>query len=342
VYSVARIGANVSTTHKFSVQLLPGELVVRNLVVGSDNQEFVGFYPPLQLSARLAQGVAPWKTQWQLSASTLFNTDQNNTGENHSNVSLSAQIDSRSVYNSTRHYASLRLLVEEGFAKKGKEAFQVSIDELEFRLTYIYRLSPRIGPYLRGVVNTRIFDTHVRYDSPQTLYLLSAEGDTARVLTGVSEFTLSPPFSPLQLKQGVGINSQLYRSFPFNVNLRVGVGARQSYLFDTYDLSQGRTTPMRLMNTFSKGLEALVITDVRLTRYAILDSEFDLLMPSSTYDTWEFSWENRLRLALTRFLNTDVVFDFNKDKSVYDHAKDSWARRYRSNQQVLLRLVYLL
>ena len=53
-------------------------------------------------------------------------------------------------------------------------------------------------------------------------------------MAGISEFTLSPPFSPLELRQGIGINAQVISSFPLNLDMRVGFGARQSYFTDTY------------------------------------------------------------------------------------------------------------
>ena len=50
VYSVVKVGDNVSTTRKFSVRLEPGELVQRNLVVDTSTTDntFIGFYPPAQ------------------------------------------------------------------------------------------------------------------------------------------------------------------------------------------------------------------------------------------------------------------------------------------------------
>jgi hypothetical protein len=56
-------------------------------------------------------------------------------------------------------------------------------------------------------------------------------------------------------------------------------------------------------------------------------------MPSADTDSWEFTWENRLRIALSRFVNMDIVVDFQREEPL---------RRLQSRQQVLLRFVYLL
>ena len=331
VYSVVRLGDNISTTRKFSVRLEPGELVQRNLVVDTKDNTFIGFYPPTQYGL-LAQVVdSRWKTSLQLSGSPRLSTSQNKTGTDRSVLALSAEIIGSSVYNTDRHYANLRLDFEEGFTREEGDDFRKSVDEFEVRATYIYRLSKRIGPYLRGVFNTKLFATEARFDQPWSLLIRT--GDQTDYRTGISEFTLFPPFSPLELRQGIGINSQVISSFPLNLDMRVGFGARQSYFTDSYDLNSSRTIARKLEDKTSTGLEAVLLLRSRFSRFPSLDSEFDLLIPKTATDTWEFTWENRLRLPLSRFANVVVVFNFERKPPV---------QRLQSEQEVLLRLNYLL
>ena len=133
--------------------------------------------------------------------------------------------------------------------------------------------------------------------------------------------------------RGVGINSQLIRSFPLTLDMRVGIGARQSYVTDTFDLNALRTVASKLRDTSTTGLEALLILNSRLSRYLSMDSEFDILIPDINTDAWEFTFENRLRLLLSRFVNMDIVLNFERVKPIV---------RLQSRQQVLLRFVYLL
>ena len=179
--------------------------------------------------------------------------------------------------------------------------------------------------------NTRLFAEEARFDQPRNL--LIRDGDQVEGKTGISEFTLSPPFSPLVLRQGIGINSQVISSFPLNLDMRVGFGARQRYVTDTYDLNSSRTIARKLQDTATTGLEAVLLLRSRFSRFPSLDSEFDIIIPETATDTWEFNWENRLRLPLSRFVNLVVVFDFKREQAV---------QRLQSEQQVLLRLNYLL
>ena len=330
VYSVVPVGENISTIHKFSVRLAPGELVQRNLVVDSSDDTFVGFYPPSP-QGLLGQKIGSnWKTALQLSGSTRLSTSQNATGEDRSVLSLDTQVFGRSIYNTDRNFFNLRLTFEEDFILEEGDAFRNSEDEFEVRATYIYRLSERLGPYLRGVFNTKLFATEILFDPPRDLLILNADGRVTK-RTGVEEFTLSPAFSPFELRQGVGINSQVVRSFPFTLDMRVGFGARQKYFTDTFDLKSTRAVALK--DEATTGLEALLILNLRPAQSVILDSEFDIIIPGRAADDWEFAWENRLRLVFSRFVNMDIVFDFEREKAT---------RRLQSQQQVLLRFVYLL
>ena len=305
----------------------------RNLVIDTGDNTFIGFYPPAIQGLLGQSSESRWKTNWQLSGSTQLSTSQNTTGEDLSVVSLSTQIFGRSIYNSDPHFANLRLIFEEGFTREEGDAFRTSIDEFEVRATYIHRLSERIGPSLRGVINTKLFATEARFDQSQSLLIRDEAGNITSTRNDLDEFTLSPTFSPLELRQGVGINSQLIRSFPLTLDMRVGIGARQSYVRDTFDLNDLRTIASKLKDTSTTGLEALLILNSRFSRYLSLDSEFDILIPDINTDSWEFTFENRLRLLLSRFVNMDVVLNFERVKPIV---------RLQSRQQVLIRLVYLL
>ena len=331
VYSVVRVGDNASTTRKFSVRLEPGELVQRNLVVDTSDNTFIGFYPPAQYGLLTQVVDSRWKTSLQLSGSPRLSTSQNTIGVDRSVLALSAEIFGSSVYNTERHYANLRLDFEEGFTREDGDNFRKSVDEFEIRATYIYRLSKRIGPYLRGVFNTRLFAEEEHFDPPQNI--LVRDGDQIESMMGISEFTLSPPFSPIDLRQGIGINAQVISSFPLNLDMRVGFGARQHYVTDTHDLNSSRTIARKLQDTATTGLEAVLLLQSRFSRLPSLDSEFDILIPATDTSTWEFTWENRLRLPLSRVVNVVVVFNFEREPPV---------QRLQSTQQVLLRLSYLL
>lgn len=333
VYHVVREGESFATIRKFSVQLSPGTLTQRNLVVDTGGTgDFIGFYPrPDQQGSRTELTASAVTSQTELSGSVQFNTSQQTGTGDQSSLNLTVQMFNRTRYSTDRDFASIRVILEEGASKVEGEDLSKGVDRAEVRATYIYRLSPRIGPYLRGVVNTNVFPADVRFRTPRDLIRMRESGrvDTLR---NVSEFTTTPALSPIDLRQGIGINSQIVRSFGLNMDLRLGIGASQQVLSDFFrvatDPATGVTRATEFGSTSNTGLEALLIMDARLGRYVNLDSEFDLLITSRKTDKWFFNWENRLRIALTSFINLDIVGDIERDQAL---------SRLQGREQVLLR-----
>jgi hypothetical protein len=332
-YHVVRVGESASTIRKFSVTLQPGSRTQRNLVVNADGTgDFIGFYPRRQTTSSQATRVtSPVTSQTELSGSVQFNTSQQTGTGDQSSLNLAVQIFNRTRYNTDRDYANIRLILEQGASKVEGEDLSKGVDRAELRATYIYRLSQRIGPYLRGVINSNVFPTDTRFRSPRDIVRVREDG-AVDTLRGIREFTTTPSLSPIALRQGVGINSQVLRSSRLNMDLRLGIGARQDIRTDFFEISvnptTGNTVATELATTSSTGLEALVIMDARLGRYVSLDSEFDLLMTSRSTNDWFFTWENRMRIALTSFVNLDIVADIEREEAL---------RRLQGREQVLLR-----
>jgi len=328
VYNIVKVGQPFSTTRKFSVRLAPGELVQRNLVFDSNSDEYIGFYPRLTLlggGAKIAKNIT---SQTEFSGSTLVNRTQRNPAGDASTLTLSVQVFNRSRYSTEKHFASVRLVLEEGATKQEGDAFRKSIDRVELRGTYIYRLSQKFGPYLRGVMNSKLFADDAFFENPRDFEKLNPSGEVIQTELSASNVTLSPTFFPLRLRQGIGINSQLLRTFRVNMDVRVGLGARQTLVSDSFELSDDEMFATELENASSVGFEALLITDARLGKSINLDSEFDLLMPSTKTDDWVFSWENRLRVFLTSYISLDLVADLEREETL---------KRLQGREQVLLR-----
>lgn len=328
VYHVVRVGESFTTIRKFSVQLLPGMLTQRNLIYNSSSGDFIGFYPRLVEQTQTTRDATSILSQTELSGAVQLNTTQNTGGDDRASLNFTVQVFNRTRYNTERDFASIRLILEQGATKEEGEDLRKSSDRAEIRATYIRRLSPRFGPYLRGVVQTTLFAEDARFASQDIIRVRhSGATDTLR---SRDQFTLAPSLSPLTLREGAGINSQLVRSFPLNMDLRLGVGALQTLVTKSFELTvtDGQRTITELESTSSTGLEALLIMDARLSRYVNLDSEFDLLMSSQDRADWFFTWENRLRIALTSFINLDLVVDLERNQTLDDT---------QGREQVLLR-----
>ena len=330
VYHVVKVGESFSTIRKFSVRLEPGQLVQRDLVYDASSGDFIGFYEHPVLPHGTVHIARNLTSQTEFSGSTLFHTSQNTAGEDLASASLSLQVFNRTRYSTDRHFANLRLIFEEGATREGGNDFRKSIDRLELRATYIYRVSTAFGPYLRGVLNTKLFRDYVTFERPLDgdFVMYRPDGTINSIKPNPTEVTLSPAFFPLRLRQGIGINSQLVRSFALNADVRLGFGARQTYVSDSFELASNQRSATELRNAFSRGFEAVFITDARLTKSVNFDSEFDILIPGGNRDDWVFSWQNRLRIFLTSFVNLDLVGDLEREETL---------KRLQGREQILLR-----
>ena len=329
VYSVVRLGDSFATIDKFSVQVLPGIPTQRNLVYNSEAGEFTSFYQRPQLHALVPRATSAVLSQTELSGSVRVNTSQKTAGDNLTSANLALQLFNHARYNTDRHYASLRVLIEQGASWQESQELQKGVDRAESRATYIYRLSPRIGPYLRGVIHSNVFPSETRFRMPRDLIRTASNG-RVDTLEGITRFTTAPSLSPITFREGIGINSRVFRYFALNTDLRLGIGALQELYKGFFDVrtDSAATRAIEFKSSSTTGFEALVILDARLSRLVSLDSEFDILMSSRDSKEWFFTWENRLRIALTSFINLDINANLERTQGL---------RRLAAREQVLLR-----
>jgi hypothetical protein len=189
------------------------------------------------------------------------------------------------------------------------------IDKAELRLTYIFRLSNLLSPYMRGTVETRFFETDHRFEDPSTYFKVDDKGDTLSDVHGAETVGLGKAFSPVYLKQGFGITSAIIQSVPANLHIRSGYGARQIFArgASIFDSNKNILSPM--IESDITGFEMLMLGDFRLGRYLLFNTEFDILMPESDRDTWVYDSENRLRFNITSNVSLLLKAEYWKDEN---------------------------
>ena len=202
------------------------------------------------------------------------------------------------------------------------------IDKAELKLTYIYRFTDVFSPYIRVAAETRFFPTYNRFKEPRDYIEVDSEGDTLKIVTDAKEVKLGKSFSPAYFKLGIGLTSILIKSMPVNLNLRSGYGARRTITGGAYIFHSDSNTLSPVVRTETTGFEILFLGDLRLGRYIIFNTEFDILMPESKRKTWIYDGENRLRLNLTGNVSLLLTMEFWKEESV---------KNVQSRYQTLLR-----
>ena len=327
-----KTGENVNTTTNFTtVRLLPGELTEYTLVIDEETGNFVGFGILERGHERSSTG--GWTIFSEFAGNVILNYYQE-TGRDESNsFSGSTRILTDFNYSGLRSYIPIRVIVEEGLTKEANKSLRKYIDKSELRATYIYRFSESFGPYLRFRVVNKLFSTKHLTDEPKTYTKLSAAGDTLDVLENRKEVQLSPSLFPMHLKQGIGANAIILKSFPITFTLRVGYGARQSYMNDSFILDDNNRTLTRMKKSSLTGLEIVPFIEANLSRWVRFTSDSDFLVPSIGSKSWVYDSENRLRFRLTKFVSLDFVFEIWKEKAI---------KEVQTRQQILLRFSHII
>ncbi len=319
LYKVVKPGDNVNTVINFgTVRLLPGELTRVSLVLDEQTGDFMGFGHVADVRQLARQRLRKWKVRSELSGNALLNYISKNVAGEEQDLSFTAtgQLLTDGRYESGRHVIPVWGIFEEGLSMTGNRDIHKYIDRAELKLTYIYRLSNMLSPYVRVAAETRLFQTHHYFNDPTDYMVLDDSGDTLRVVRGANDLNLGSPFSPIQLKQGFGITSSLVQTVPLNINLRTGYGARQTFARGASIFNTNTNTLAPMVETDLTGMELLLLGDIRFYRYFILNTEFDILMPKTDSGTWVFDSENRLRFNITSNVSILFIMEFWQDENI--------------------------
>ena len=317
-YKIVKPGDNINAVVNFgTISLMPGELVHANLVIDSKSGDFLGF-GYLTDVRQVTRSDKKWRTRSELAGNTLLHyTPSSETGiESQASFTATFQWLSDARYENGRHIIPVWSNLEEGLSMEDDKVLRKYIDKGELRLTYIYRFSDFLSPYIRVGAETRFFSTYHRFEEPTDYIQVDSKGDTMQVVRGVNEVKLGKGFSPAYFKQGVGVTSILIKSLPVNLNLRSGYGIRRTIPGNAYIYNSDTNVLAPIIKTDTTGMEFLLLGDIRLGRYIILNSEFDILMPESKRKTWIYDVENRLRLNLTSNVSILFTMEYWKDENV--------------------------
>ncbi len=326
-YKIVKTGDNINAVVNFgTIHVLPGELVHANLVVDEETGNFLGFGYMTDVR-QFTDSKSNWRTRSELSGNTLLHyTPSSETGaETQASFTATFQWLSDARYENGRHIIPIWANFEEGLSMEDDRVLRKYIDKGEIRMTYIYRFSNLISPYIRIGAETRFFKTFHRFEEPTDYWEVDADGDTTDVVTGAGDVKLGSAFRPALFKQGLGITSIIIKTLPVNINIRSGYGVRQTIAGDAYIFNSERNILSPVQKTNVTGMEFLLLGDLRLGKYIILNSEFDILMPERNRKTWLYDGENRLRLNLTNNVSLLFTMEYWKDENV-----DTTQTRYQT------------
>jgi hypothetical protein len=336
LYKIIKLGEHVNTYINFAtVRLLPGELTQYTIVIDSEIKNFMGA-GILELGAETRK-IKNWSIFSALYGSFTLNRANDLTSEEQqTSMAFVAQLDYSVKYNTRKHYFLSRGLMEEGWNMQRKQSsFRSYLDNIRLKNIYIYYFLPGLGFYGRFFMETNLFRTTYYYDKPKTVFLLDSKGQLEQINRKVDKIIVSPSFSPLELKEGFGLNLLLVKSQRASFNVRGGMGFRQNINWKLYAKSiSDDSTFYRKSSAYLRGPEAALIGSYRIRRNIMINSELDMLVPSENQNQLVYEWENNLNFRLSKNISIDYTLRVKRDPSIVSYVQ--------YEQILLLRYSYIL
>jgi len=335
LYKIIQSGSTYRARTNFAtVLLVEGMAVPYTLVQDEVSRDFLG--AGVAEMDRDHTNDGPWQLRSSLGGSVLLTnrTEGYSSAPVGSGLGIDVYADNRLRFAQDAHLWTTRLEIEEGQTlsptigadhKPGNlldGRLQSVKDRVYLNSIYIYQALPWIGPYVRLGGETTLFDQATYFSTPTSVVVQDASGKnlSGTERSNVTRLTLAGPLTPIQLKQGLGINFRVAHSALLDLNLRAGLGSRQYIARGQLVAADDASTPAyevrEVPGTVLTGTEASWLAQARLTRYLQASSELDALFPFNGLELTQMAWRNAVSLRLGSFAALTYTFNLVRQPNV--------------------------
>jgi len=329
LYKVVKRGADFNTYVNFATVLLePGTYTPYTIVIDSESGDFKGA-GILTAAAQLRQ-----RRNWSLFGAVhghaiLTSANDKSSKDIKTNLTILSQFENRLLFDRFPHYYLSNNLLELGALRQEGAKFIIDRDRLQLKNTYVYYLLDWLGGYGRFEVTTHLFPATIQFDPPRDVIFLDLEGREKRQELNDTEVESAPALFPFELKEGLGVNVTPLKTFIARLSLRTGFGFRQTYNRDVYqerkDLERIDTTRNitvtyieRVEDSFRRGLETSLISNLALLRNLIITTDLDVFFPFNEWNKPELDLENFISLGVTKNISIEHTLRIERTPADYD------------------------
>ncbi|HKJ84423.1 MAG TPA: ABC-type transport auxiliary lipoprotein family protein [Spirochaetia bacterium] len=202
-----------------------------------------------------------------------------------------------------------------GLNAAGENSLTVANDEFSLRNTFFYDLTPLYGLYARADLSTTLVGDRYAPTDPFN-YVKRSDGTIDEQATEAERVTLSPPFLPLNLREGGGVNVNVLRRRRVEFGIRGGIGATQTIRSQVYEAAGTATIDGTEYEVFeevptetSTGLELSATASLLLPFSTTVNSLLEVFVPFADERTVSLEWENVVNLLLVN--NVSLYYRFS-------------------------------
>ncbi|MCL1967513.1 MAG: DUF3078 domain-containing protein [Fibromonadales bacterium] len=338
IYRITGNGGNASSISNYiTVQVNPGELGYVELVLDSAGRLIAGGVQRMRLGSSKN---SHWAYGMRLGGSASYTTLITANGQKNDTWNAIGDLRMRMLYNRNKIFWLTQLYIRENMQwlnEEQKESqWRVDQDVLQLQSSIVYRFFEWLGPYMRVSARTHIFS---EYDNV-ILYTMEIGKEDSTMIEDERKIRISPPFDPLRLGQGVGLNLHSMISSSLDISAQTGFAARQTIrrnilVKDRRD--NGTVFVPANDDSYDYGWENSLNIRLSLLRFVTLDLIGEVFFPNAKikdYRVEELSAD--LRFTLTRFL--ELSYQQQLTDRIAEGFEEAKGERFESLNTIQLRL----
>ncbi len=230
IYRIIKPGEGFNALRNYiTVQINPGELSQIELIFDKATGGDIIGGGLKSLSARVKVG-SYWTIGLRAGGNVNLTRVTDATDARKEAALVSDDLRARLQYDDALYLGTTELRLQDNFSKERGRPLSVTSDIAELRTTWIRRLLPWLGPYVRTIIETHLFETKPVQDSVYIARFEDSSGTRVRRLTldTTHDFVAEPALDPLNFREGAGVNVELASKYWLEANTQLGLAARQT------------------------------------------------------------------------------------------------------------------
>jgi hypothetical protein len=281
LYRISKPGEGFNSLRNYiTVQINPGELSQIELVYDKDVGGDIISGGSKSLDTRVKVG-SHWSYGLRAGGNLNLSRETSDADVRKEATQVSSDLRVRALFDNVRYLGTTELLLQDNFSKERGRPFSVTSDIAEFRTTWIRRLNPWLGPYIRGTADTHFFNRIAATDTIFIAHTVDSSGTPVirpeRDTSG--DFLVAPAFDPLNFKEGIGVNVELLSKYYLEATTQVGIAAHQTLVNESYT-NTADSLYTRNESIYEIGAEGTLNTTLRLGSQITLDLRLEMFAPN--------------------------------------------------------------
>lgn len=340
IYRIIKPGEGFNALRNYiTVQINPGELSQVELIFDKATGGDIIGGGLKSLNARVKVG-SYWTVGLRAGGNVNLTRVTDATDARKEAALVSDDLRARLQYDDALYLGTTELLLQDNFSKERGKPLSVTADIAELRTTWIRRLLPWLGPYVRTIIETHLFETKPVQDSIYIAHYEDSSGTPVRRLTldTTHSFVAEPPLDPVNFREGAGVNVELASKYWLEANTQIGLAARQTWVDFSY-LATSRENRLefdRARRTYEIGAEGTLNGTLRLGSDMTLDLRLELFAPNANLSPDRLRLDDLtadFRFFLTRNLEIGYLYQMKE-------SAEKTKNRFPSAHNISLRLSF--